>query len=130
MAIDEAKLNAALQANPGDATTAYLVLTADPADSSARKALWAAVTSRTESASPTPDGFPIAELLDDGSVAVPLFAPAAYGKGFALIRQGRYDEALASLREAAAADPLVTDRPLRSDEAKRGIAALAEDERN
>ena len=114
----------ALQANPGDATTAYLVLTADPADTSARKALWTAVTSRAESASSTPEGFPMADLLDDGSVAVPLFSPAAYGNGFALIRQGKYDEALASLREAAAVDPLVTDRALRSDEARRGVAAL------
>jgi len=114
----------ALQANPGDATTAYLVLTADPANSSARKALWDAVTSRATSASPTPEGFPMAELLDDGSVAVPLFSPAAYGKGFALIRQGKYDEALASLREAAAVDPLVTDGALRSDQAKQGVAAL------
>ena len=48
------------------------------------------------------------DLLDDASVDAPLFVPAAYVAGFRLLAQARYPEALASLRAAAAADPLVT----------------------
>src|SRR6185503_8019694 len=60
------------------------------------------------------------------TVAAPMFAPVAYAPAFALIRQGKYDEALAKIRDAVAADPLIADRALQSDEAKRGIAALRE----
>ena len=52
-------------------------------------------------------GVPI-DLLDDASVDAPLFVPAAYVAGFRLLAQARYPEALASLRAAAAVDPLVT----------------------
>jgi tetratricopeptide (TPR) repeat protein len=121
-----AAYRAAWQANPEDATTAYLVLRTDPATREALAALRAAVARRAEAENPAAEGFAVADLLDDASVAVPLFSPAAYGEGFALIRQGKYDEALARLREAVAVDPLVTDRALQSDEAKRGITALRE----
>ena len=119
-----AAYRAAWQASPAQATTAYLVLRTEPSTSAAREALWAAVRRRAESANAEPEGFPVADLLDDASVAVPLFAPAAYAQAFTLIRQGKYNEAVASFRAAVAADPLVADRALQSDEAKRGIAAL------
>jgi len=48
------------------------------------------------------------DLLDDASVDAPLFVPAAYVDGFRLLAGVKYPEALASLRAAAAADPLVT----------------------
>jgi tetratricopeptide (TPR) repeat protein len=115
---------AAWKASPLEGTTAYLVLRAEPSEGGALEALSSAVTHRAGSAKTPPEGFPVADLLDDGSVAAPLFSPVAYGQGFTLIRQGKYDEALARLREAVAVDPLVTDRALQSDEAKRGIAAL------
>ena len=121
-----AAYRAAWQAKPDEATTAYLVLSAEPAASAALDALWAAVARRAESTSASPEGFPVADLLDDASVAVPLFAPAAYGRGFGLIHQGEYDEALAALTQAADADPIVIDQGLRSEGAKRGIAALRE----
>jgi tetratricopeptide (TPR) repeat protein len=131
-----AAYRAASQANPNDPTTAYLVLRGEPSSSAALKSaalksaalkvMLAAVKRRAESGDAAPEGFSVADLLDDASVVVPLFAPAAYGQGFALIRQGKYDEALTALRGSAAADPLVTDRALQSDEAKRGIAALRE----
>ena len=121
-----AAYRAAWQAKPDEATTAYLVLRAEPTSKAAIDALWAAVTSRAESAGASPEGFPVADLLDDGSVAVPLFAPAAYGRAFSLIHQGKYDDALAALKQAADADPLVIDPGLRSDEARRGITALRE----
>jgi tetratricopeptide (TPR) repeat protein len=68
--------------------------------------------------------FPLADLLDDASVSVPLFAPVAYASAFRAIRAGSYDDALAAMRLAVAADPLVVDRALQSPEAKAGIAAF------
>jgi tetratricopeptide (TPR) repeat protein len=121
-----AAYRAAWQTKPDEAITAYLVLRADPAASAALDALRTAVMRRAEPASASPEGFPVADLLDDASVAGPLFAPAAYGRAFALIHQGKYDDALAALKQAADADPLVIDQGLRSEEAKRGIAALRE----
>jgi tetratricopeptide (TPR) repeat protein len=48
------------------------------------------------------------DLLDDASVDTPLFVPAAYVAGFRLLTEAKYPQALASLRAAAAADPLVS----------------------
>jgi tetratricopeptide (TPR) repeat protein len=121
-----AAYRAALQANPADAASAYLVLRSEPSTPAALETLRAAVTRRIDSATTSSSGFPVADLLDDASVSAPMFAPAAYGSAFTLIRQGRYDEALARLRAAVAADPLVTDRGLQLDDARRGIAALRE----
>jgi tetratricopeptide (TPR) repeat protein len=121
-----AAYRAAWQSKPDEATTAYLVLRAEPAASAALDALRTAVMRRSESASTSPEGLPVADLLDDASVAVPLFAPAAYGHAFALIHQGKFDEALVALKQAADADPLVIDPGLRLEEAKRGITALRE----
>jgi tetratricopeptide (TPR) repeat protein len=115
---------AAWKAKPDEPAAAYLVLRTDPAASAPLTALWMAVGRRAESTSPSSDGFPVADLLDDASAKVPLFAPAAYGHAFTLIRQGRYDEALTALKQAVAADPLVTDRALQSEDAKAGIAAF------
>jgi tetratricopeptide (TPR) repeat protein len=118
---------AAWRANSGDAAGAYLVLRSDlSAAGAALDTLRAAVTRRTESPNAAFNGFPMADLLDDASVAAPMFPPLSYAPVFAFIRQGKYDQALATLRDVVAADPLVTDPALRSNEAKRGIAALRE----
>jgi tetratricopeptide (TPR) repeat protein len=119
-----AAYRAAWQAKPDEPSTAYLMLRIDPANAAARTALWTAIVRRAESPGATGEGFPVADLIDDASVAQPLFARAAYGQAFASIRQGKYDEALVRFREAAAADTLVTDRALQSEEARRGSAAL------
>jgi tetratricopeptide (TPR) repeat protein len=115
---------AAWKASPEQATTAYLVLRSDPSMSDAREALWTAVRRRAEASSGAPEGFSVAELLDDASVTTPLFAPAAYAPAFALIRDGKYDQAVARLKQAVATDPLVTDQALQSEEAKQGVAAF------
>ena len=115
---------AAWQASPEQGSTAYLLLRSDPSSSAAREALWTAVRRRAEAASASPEGFPVADLLDDASVTAPFFAPAAYAPAFALIREGKYEQAVTKLKEAVAADPLVTEQALQSDEAKQGIAAF------
>jgi protein O-GlcNAc transferase len=125
---------AALQANPADATSAYLVLRSEPSTPEALNALRAAVAAtlrvavmrRIDSAAAPFGDFPVADLLDDASVAAPVFAPSAYAAAFALIDQGKYDEALTSLKASVAADPLVVDRGLQLPETRRGIAALRE----
>jgi tetratricopeptide (TPR) repeat protein len=119
-----AAYRAAWQVSPDQPTTAYLVLRSDPSASAARDALWTAVRRRAESARAEPEGFPVADLLDDASVMSPLVAPAPYAPAFALIREGKYEAALAKLKEAVAADPLVTDQALHSDDARQGIAAF------
>ena len=117
---------AALQANPADATSAYLVLRSEPSTPAALNALRTAVTRRIDSTAASSSGFPVADLLDDASVAAPVFAPSAYGAAFALIHQGKYADALTSLKAAVAVDPLVVDRGLQLPETRRGIAALRE----
>jgi tetratricopeptide (TPR) repeat protein len=121
-----AAYRAAWQANPESAAAAYFLLRAEPSAGQALETLRTAVTRRVESTSALFEGFPVADVLDDASVAIPVFAPAAYGSAFSLIRQGQYDEALTMLKAIVGADPLVTDGALQSDEARRGIAALRE----
>jgi tetratricopeptide (TPR) repeat protein len=50
--------------------------------------------------------FPTDALLDDASAPAPLLPLARYAPAFALLGQGRYDEAVTALRAAAAGDPL------------------------
>ncbi len=63
-------------------------------------------------------------LVDDLSADTRVFAPAAYERGFALIAQGRFRDAIDALRQSAALDPLVVDPAGRSASVVRGIAAL------
>jgi len=103
---------AARKLEPASARVAYLYLSAtrDAARGGERAtALEALLTVVTAGVTGADDfaGLPI-DLLDDASVDAPLFVPAAYVAGFRLLAQARYPEALASLRAAAAADPLVT----------------------
>jgi tetratricopeptide (TPR) repeat protein len=135
-----AAYRSALERNPENAASAYWVsrfapTTPQPGSRDpVLRVLSAAVRRRIESGGPpSPDGsgvagggpgFLTADLLNDASVQVPVFPRAAYGAGFDLLRQGRYDEALSQLRVAVSQDSLVTDRALQSDEATRGIAAL------
>jgi len=99
---------AARRTEPGSAAFAYLYLRAGRggAPSSDRAAaidvLLKSVSSRPASATDLA-GLPL-DLLDDASVDAPLFVPAAYVAGFRLVAEGKYPEALASLRAASAAD--------------------------
>jgi tetratricopeptide (TPR) repeat protein len=109
-----AAFGAARKLEPASARAAYLYLAATRggAQSGERRAaldtLLTAVTSGATAADA--DGFAglPGDLLDDGSVDAPIFVPAAYVAGFRLLAQAKYPEALASLRAAAAADPLVS----------------------
>jgi len=63
-------------------------------------------------------------LIDDLSAKARVFAPSAYVRGFTLIDQGRFREALDAFRASAARDPLVADPAGRSANFQQGLAAL------
>ena len=65
-------------------------------------------------------------LIEDRAAKTPIFSPAPYAGGFALVAQGRYQDAIARFREAMAGDGLVADTPARSEPMSKGIAALRE----
>lgn len=63
-------------------------------------------------------------LVEDRAAKTPIFSPASYAGGFALVAQGRYQDAIARFREATAGDALVADSAARSEPMSKGIAAL------
>ena len=69
-----------------------------------------------------PPGFMEIGLLRDRA-DWPVFAPAAYSEGFALVAEGRYSEAVASFRATVALDPLI-DRAAKTEGLVRGIVSL------
>jgi len=96
----------------------------DAADrSAALKILVAAMSDGRAS----PLAFATSSLLDDASVPSPEFALARYGGAFALMQQGKYDEAVSRLRSQAATDPLVLDGAIKSSDVSQAIAALKRD---
>jgi tetratricopeptide (TPR) repeat protein len=48
-------------------------------------------------------------LTQESGNAAPFFAPAVYADGFALVRQGRYDEAIVRFEDAVSTDPLTAN---------------------
>jgi len=117
----------AWQRDQSNAAHAYRFLRSstktDVSDSAAAlKTLRAAVEGARPGANP-PVFLAIA-LLDDASVTVPEFALATYSDAFALVRQAKYDEAVARLRSAAARDPLLSDPALATPEVAQAIAVL------
>ena len=67
--------------------------------------------------------FPTDAFFDDGGATVPALALARYAPAVARIREGRYDDAVAALRVAAGADPLVA-APERSPDLLAAAGAL------
>jgi len=63
-------------------------------------------------------------LFEDGLSKVPVFVPAAYAAGFALVGEGRYRDAIQSFRVAAARDPLVVDPVAGSPGLRQGLTSL------
>jgi len=63
-------------------------------------------------------------LVDDLSAKIPIFSPPTYANGFTSMMAGRFREALAQFRDAAARDPLVIDPAASHERVRLGIAAL------
>jgi tetratricopeptide (TPR) repeat protein len=110
-ALDDFARAAAL--TPADPVRAYLharqlVATGGTADAVA--AALRRFVSAQAAAGPSPDGMPFIRpsLVQEVPDIEPFFPPAPYRDGFAALAEGRYEEAIAQLRTAAARDPLVT----------------------
>jgi tetratricopeptide (TPR) repeat protein len=129
-----AAFTAARGLDPADPVAAYLTglhlseqLRADDSNHEAMRPLVATLMAAYErSRSPATMRLPQFALVDDLSANTRVFAPAAYERGFALLAEGRFREAIASFRQAVAVDPLVSDPAARSARVIRGVAALRE----
>jgi tetratricopeptide (TPR) repeat protein len=120
-----AAYRSAWQRSPGSGTRAYLALRSQTTwQTSASEPALKALASAVDNPSAKPERFPVADLIDDDSVSLPIFPPTAYARAFGLVRQGKYDDALVAFRDTVASDPLVTDRALQADQVRSGIAAL------
>ena len=89
--------------------------------------LGALLTAQQAAARGAPPGFMEIGLLRDRA-DLPVFAPAAYAEGFALVAEGRYSEAVASFRAAVALDPLLIDRAAKTEALVRGTASLRDEQ--
>jgi tetratricopeptide (TPR) repeat protein len=68
--------------------------------------------------------FPELALVMDRAAVTPVFSPALYAEGFALVASGRYSDAIATFRESASRDPLATDRRMWPERLPLGISRL------
>lgn len=66
------------------------------------------------------------DLLEDGSSAAAVIPPAAYANAFALLRRGRYDDAVAAFRQAVAADAAAASAADRAVADESGRLAVAD----
>jgi len=102
---------AAWQRKPQSLAPAYRVALAPAGPDADRAAAAAAVNEllavAASAAGQRPLVFPTDAFLDDSGSKAPVLPLARYAPAFALIAQGRYDEAVASFRMAAASDPLM-----------------------
>ena len=123
---------AAWRLEPTDPRTAYLVAQHDLNGARSRdgqNALQALLTfqrQRSNQDERRASPFITTGLLEEPAGNDPVFAPALYADGFALVGAGQYEDALARFREAVAADPLNADAGSKSGAARRGIAELRE----
>jgi tetratricopeptide (TPR) repeat protein len=65
-------------------------------------------------------------LIEDRAADWPVYSPAAYAEGFALVAERRYPDAVASFRAAASRDPLLVDPVSRTERMSQGVASLRE----
>jgi tetratricopeptide (TPR) repeat protein len=119
--------------DPGKPITFYLLashlLTIGERDE-AMRARQAFLDARRATLARPPPAKPLAapfvrwDLFQDTMDATPLFPPARYAEGFALLKQGRYADATTRFEDAAATDPLIANRAAVSESISRGVAAL------
>jgi tetratricopeptide (TPR) repeat protein len=112
-----AALRSALQRQPGNVTTAYLLLRASSPRADTREAsetikmLSSAAENGVSSDRPQ---FIVLDFLDQVSVTAPVFVPAVYGDAAGLIAKANYGEALTVLRKLSGRDALAAARDERS----------------
>lgn len=122
----------AWQRHPQDPAVAYWALSHADAEWSADEraqagaVLAAAYRSAAQGRRAGGQPFVAFPLVDPSRVATPVVLPAAYAEGFALLRRGEYDAALASFHSTLERDPLLTDPVSGSPRLAEGAEALRE----
>ena len=120
--------------DPSGPVAAYLFLRATrqpvaaPERGQATAVLVGAVTAVASGSTPAPFSVLSTDVIDDAVTDAPLIPPAFYADAFALVGQGRFAEALASLRAAVTTDPLTADRALASPGARAASALLRKED--
>ncbi len=126
-------LEAASQLDPGDPLKPYLIAQqlakagrTEEAGAALARVPRVVQGRRWDQAKGTNGALPFIQstLLEDAALGITVFVPVHYAEGFALIRQRKYEQAIAQLRAAVARDPLVSDRAMSSPRISAGIAAL------
>jgi tetratricopeptide (TPR) repeat protein len=119
----------AWELDPDDPVKAYLVaghaLRRDPAEDATKPlATLSAAVRRIAAQETQPKANPFIDvaLVQDEAANTPLFGPAAYQNGYALIERSAYLDAVTALRSASSTDRLVTAAP--SPRMTQGAAAL------
>jgi tetratricopeptide (TPR) repeat protein len=113
----ESAFRSALERDPANITTAYLLLRAASQrveageTNAAMKTLSAAVESPPSANRPQ---FIVLDFLDEASIASPVFVPAAYGDAASLLAKANYDAAITSLRKMVASKSLAAARDERT----------------
>jgi len=120
--------------DPSGPVAAYLFLRATrepvaaPERAQATAALVGAVAALASGSTPPRFSVLSVDVIDDAATETPLLPPASYADAFALVGQGRFAEAVASLRAAVATDPLTTDRALALPGARAAAALLRKED--
>jgi tetratricopeptide (TPR) repeat protein len=116
---------AAARSDPRDPVAIYLAASRmSPESSPEERQVLSAALMTAAGSWPQRAPFLQFELINDFLSKVPVFSPAAYEDGFALFASGRFRDAIARFKAAAAADPLVVDSAARNAQVQAGVAAL------
>jgi tetratricopeptide (TPR) repeat protein len=113
----ESAFRSALQRDPTNVTTAYLLLRAasQRAEAGETNAVMKTLSAAVESApSANRPQFIVLDFLDEASIAAPVFVPAAFGDAASLLAKANYDAAITSLRKMVASQSLATARDERT----------------
>jgi tetratricopeptide (TPR) repeat protein len=111
-----------------DPVAAYLAASRLSSDAPEQLQLTAAVLAAAtrEPGAPAPAPFMRLELVPDSFSRTPVFAPAPYAEGFALLNRRRFREAMKQFRTALETDPLLSDRARLNPDVRAGAAAMRE----
>jgi tetratricopeptide (TPR) repeat protein len=111
-----------------DPVAAYLAASRLSSDAPEQLQLTAAVLAAATREPGTPGSAPFMRLtlIPDSASRTPVFAPAHYAEGFALLNSRRFREAMEQFRTALRTDPLLSDRAHLNPQVRAGAAEMRE----
>jgi tetratricopeptide (TPR) repeat protein len=111
-----------------DPVAAYLAASRLSSDAPEQLQLTAAVLAAAtrEAGAPGPTPLMRLELIPDSASRTPVFVPAHYAEGFALLSSRRFRDAIAQFRTALGTDPLFSDRAHLNPHVREGSTAMRE----